>query len=58
MSVQTEIDRIVDEVHEQTSLISQIAIALKDKAAGDLPRETWTITLTDGTVIEKEVAVA
>lgn len=57
MSVQTAIDRIVDEVYDQTSLISQITLALKNKAAGDLSHETWTITLTDGTVVEKEVVL-
>ena len=58
MSVYSAITRIDNEVSSQSDIISQINTALEGKAAGGGTFETWTITLTDGTVIEKEVAVA
>lgn len=66
-------ERIVNEVNTQTDLISQIKSALENNVSENIYNdgydagykkglqereyETWTITLTDGSTIEKEVAL-
>lgn len=46
----------VTEVDAQNNLIQQIKTALVDKAAAGTP-ETWTLTLEDGSTVEKVVYV-
>ena len=42
---------------EQETLITELKEILKGKASGGVQHEIWTITYTDGTVEEKEVAL-
>ena len=59
MGVQTQIDRIRDEVASQTSLISQIQTALEGKAAGSGGgAKIATGTLTDNTTGLEEILAA
>lgn len=60
MSVRTELDRIIDEVMSQSNLLDQALLALQNKAAGGGGDtvETWTLTMEDGTEIQKQVVVA
>lgn len=46
----------VTAVDAQNNLIQQIKTALADKAAAGTP-ETWTLTLEDGSTVEKVVYV-
>lgn len=59
MSVQTEIDRIVYQVGTQAEILEDIALALRDKAAGSPTgtAETWVFTMEDDTEVEKVVYV-
>jgi hypothetical protein len=51
-----DLDAVLD---EQESKIEELLLAIDLKAAGDgAVIETWQLTLTDGTVIEKRVVVA
>lgn len=54
MSVQTQIDRITEEVNDQKSLISQIKSALANKAAGGegLPTQEKTVDITQNGTTE------
>lgn len=54
-----ELDRIIDEVLDQSNLLDQAITALQGKAAGGNGTiETWTLTLEDGTEIQKQVVIA
>lgn len=42
---------------EQEELIAELSDVLDKKSAVGVTTEIWTITLVDGTIVEKEVAV-
>lgn len=50
------VDNTEELVDTQEDLIAQIAAALEGKAGGTV--ETWTLTMEDGTEIQKQVVVA
>lgn len=51
-----ELEATNTEVQTQTDLIEQIQDALKNKASGGTT-EIWTLTLEDGSEIQKEVVI-
>ena len=58
MSIQSEITRISNEVATQQVLISTIKTALQGKASGgELTTEVWTLTMEDGSEVEKEMVI-
>ncbi len=52
-----ELETYDTELTEQETTIEDIVEALKNKGAMEQTSEIWTITLTDGTIVEKEVVV-
>ena len=52
-----ELETYGNELTEQEITVEDIIQVLENKGVLEQPSEIWTITLTDGTIVEKEVVV-